>query len=252
MNTNTETYFTENNGYNKFKIIINKTTNENTGLLECNINIYNSTNNLLYSVPSQEIKEIFIGSSPYNSITKFSHGFGKDFIGNSILIYLTNNKYKYIGQDIFTFNSYHKIIAYNSPVGNNFVPYPYGIDIHGNIYLFAEYVVLLNNKIKKELGDNCEDPYNYYYKYSKILPNNTFISNIFPFNTYETYYINNEEFHLTFTTEPNKKYKDGEEHKIINKDGTTLLLAKEDYINLHQNYGTILGFTSFLNKQLLN
>ena len=82
------------------------------------------------------IQEYFIGISPKNAMTKFSGGYGKYFTGNSILIKIDNNKYVYIGSDIYSFTAETNIIRYVSPVGNNDVPYPlaYGSQ---NVYVFG-------------------------------------------------------------------------------------------------------------------
>ena len=85
--------------------------------------------------------------------------------GNSILLHMRDNEYIYIGMYIYSFLSKGEIIEHCSPIGNSNVPYPYGIDVDGNYYLFIEDVVLIN------IGDMGEiittytesDPYNYYY-----------------------------------------------------------------------------------------
>jgi len=107
-------------------------------------------------------KKIFIGLSPKNSSTIFSGGYGKEFDGNSILIYDSKFKYIYIGSEIYEFNILEndrknkiddvlssgfrtksniipseisryikeysdEIYNFVSPVGNNDVPYPYAV-----------------------------------------------------------------------------------------------------------------------------
>jgi hypothetical protein len=61
-----------------------------------------------------------------------------------------------------------KIIKYVSPVGNNDVPYPYGIDKNNNFYLLTADVILQDFKFTKEF----DDPYTWYYDNdnSKIKP----------------------------------------------------------------------------------
>jgi hypothetical protein len=102
--------------------------------------------------------KVFVGNSPDNEMTRFSGGYGKEFDGNSILVNTEDNNYVYIGSEIYSFKSIAKIVEYVSPVGNNDVPYPYAIDVEGNVYLLLEKVALLNGKSKIK-----EDPYQYYY-----------------------------------------------------------------------------------------
>jgi hypothetical protein len=50
-------------------------------------------------------KKIFIGKSPLIKMTYNSEGHGKDFDGNTILLFVGNNNYIYIGNNI----QYYKI-----------------------------------------------------------------------------------------------------------------------------------------------
>tara|TARA_B100002051_G_C16732881_1_gene639375 strand:+ start:1520 stop:2671 length:1152 start_codon:yes stop_codon:yes gene_type:complete len=73
----------------------------------------------------KQVKQIFIGKSHKSSpMAKFSAGFGKKFDGNSILLELSPKKYCYIGSEIYEFSTKDDIQSYDSPVGNNDVPYP--------------------------------------------------------------------------------------------------------------------------------
>lgn len=102
-------------------------------------------------------KEIFIGESPKISMTKFSGGYGDEFDGNSILINTKGNDYIYIGDEIYSFTSKHKIVKFSSPVGNSLVSYPWAKDLKNNFYMLVEHTV-----IKKTLY-TTEDPYWIYY-----------------------------------------------------------------------------------------
>lgn len=198
-------YITHYNHVDFFKVIIDKN----------NVKVFTIDNNLL---SNEIVSEIFIGHSDYNKMTSFSNGFGQNYDGNTILLNIENNRYKFIGKYIFTFESINKIIAFVSPIGNNCVPYPYAIDTNGNIYLLYENVI-----IKK--CQNCE-PYEYYYKNRKI--------------NY-SYFINNEEYSLTYYPDPEKHFKDGEIHSII-KDGNIRNLTKEEYCRIHERHGVINNF----------
>lgn len=121
-------------------------------------------NNTHSDIFSCEAKEIFIGKSPLNIMTRMCQEYGSHLDGNSILIKTDENIYKFIGSGMFTFESVGNIVSYFSPIGPNDVPYPYAIDEFGNIYFMIEDCILINyhglfDKIKMEY----DDPYSYFY-----------------------------------------------------------------------------------------
>lgn len=61
-----------------------------------------------------------------------------DGVVNSMLLEFVDNKYIYIGSNIFTFDSEFEIIYYNSDTGNNDVPYPYALDKCDNCYFMSD------------------------------------------------------------------------------------------------------------------
>ena len=121
-------------------------------------------------------ENIFIGKSPYNSMTSFSGAYGSIHDGNSILLHIKDNEYIWIGYQIYSFTSLSKITEFYSPIGNNDVPYPYAIDENNNYYLLLHHKILLN--ISKEEMDEWEEcPYDYalYNKNSSIKLDHTII-----------------------------------------------------------------------------
>ena len=119
-------------------------------------------------------REIFVGNSPENSMTRFSGGYGPDFYGNSILVKIDCDNYIYIGREIYEFNLLDgEVTEYISPVGNSDVPYPYAITDTGRIYLMLEKVYLLTEEIDKYIDSlpqkerealgEVDDPYDFYY-----------------------------------------------------------------------------------------
>ncbi len=70
-----------------------------------------------------------------------------DYLGNSILVQLSKYKYIYIGASIFEFTTKDEIIRYESPMGPNDVPYPYGVS--------EKYTYLMDGDIIR----NCEIGY---------------------------------------------------------------------------------------------
>jgi|688.fasta_scaffold165106_2 hypothetical protein len=173
-------------------------------------------------------KTIFIGESPMNKMTIFSGGHGPDFLGNSILLELGDNQYEFIGKNIFSFTSLAKIIHFVSPVGNNDVPYPYAIDIDGNIYLLIEEVVLLKHRISAE---EEEDLYSYYYKKCVI----------------GDFYIDENNFRFTYCTNPEKNYERliptlGKQMFLMDINDNKSVLTKEEYITHVNQFGHLRSF----------
>jgi hypothetical protein len=111
----------------------------------------------------------FIGKSPLNEMTKFSGGYGAKFTGNTILLQISKDKYVHIGSEIKEYTIKEQIVKYVSPVGNNDVPYSYGIDKDNVYYLFGENVSMKD--IPKEYKN---DPYEYYYQVYLITPDEAY------------------------------------------------------------------------------
>jgi hypothetical protein len=112
----------------------------------------------------------------------FEQNYKKAFIEdpkdvNTILIELSNtksktNKYLYLGQSAYTFESV-PIVKYMSPMGSeNDVPYPCAIDKNGNYYLMDESLYLdktISDNIRKEKLEPGDVYYMYYTQISKTL-----------------------------------------------------------------------------------
>jgi len=227
--------------------------------LESFVSVYkNDTNELLFN---KKVNKVFIGKSPINEMTKFSGGHGKDFDGNSFLLELDDDSYQHIGRDIFTFNSYNKIVKYVSPIGNNDVPYPYAIDSDGNIYLLIEDVVLINTNQFKQLNTTKYDnPYDYYYSLDLItedfgrvpsqVPEIKKLDEFKEYNKIKEYYHNNEKYTLRYTPKPETSYQNGDEVYLVYDNGEQKYLTKEDFIKLHEQFGMLIGFRKLLNKEI--
>jgi|TARA_B110000305_G_C19114205_1_gene481206 hypothetical protein len=178
-------------------------------------------------------KNIFIGKSPKNKSTILSGGYGAKFIGNSILLQITKNKYVFICDKIFSFTSKSEIKKFVSPVGNSDVPYPYAVDVDGRYYLMIEDVII--DKIINIKKYN-NDPYDFYYKNITVKniqnPTESNILNI------KEFYIGKELYNYTYKPNPGKHfdwiatwddYDNG--MKIINLDGSKELLTKKNIFN---------------------
>lgn len=112
-------------------------------------------------VLSVKPKKIFEGVSPKCEMTKFSGGYGKGTLNNSMLLHLKNNEYLYIGHEIYKFVTPNgdRIFRYTSPVGNNDVPYPAAFG-EQNIYFLIEDKYVPLDKLKKPLTKEAKmEPY---------------------------------------------------------------------------------------------
>jgi hypothetical protein len=82
------------------------------------------------------------------------------FVGNTILLQLSEKQYIYVGGEIYRFDviTGDKITAFFSDVGNNDVPYPYAVG-EKYIYILMEYAVA----IEKSWFNMKESIYDQYY-----------------------------------------------------------------------------------------
>ncbi len=80
--------------------------------------------------------------------------------GNSILLRVSGNKYRYIGSEIYDFSPINgdKIIKYYSDIGNSDLPYPFAVG-ENFIYFMLEKVA-----VPVELLNMKKDPYGQYYQ----------------------------------------------------------------------------------------
>ena len=225
------TYLIHDNEGRPFKVVI-----KDNDLSIYKENGYNdATDEIIYSIKPiinlKNITNIFIGKSTENEMTKFSGGYGAHFDGNSILVYIKDNKYIYIGSEIFSFYSFAEIIDYKSPVGNSDVPYPYAIDKDNNYYLMIEDVVI--NKKNNEF----EEPYDYYYNFD-LLPKEINGKKI------KGFYIVNEKYSFSYKPIPHKEYdwisswKDfGDGMKFILDSNEEYKIDRNEYIKIMKKIG---------------
>ena len=106
----------------------------------------------------EDVTKVYIGPDPSEP----------RFKGNSILLRFLDNKYVYIGSEIYQFSLTspdEKFIKYVSPVGNNDVPYPYMVT-NKNVYFMTENVFA----DRKIFGDLFEDPYQILYFQEPKIP----------------------------------------------------------------------------------
>jgi len=232
-----EKYETLDNGGTPFTVIIK----------DNKVFVYENNENKLVKeyIPSH----IFIGKSVINDMTIFSGA--KDdpkFDGNSILLELDPNslEYVYIGECIYSFKAYSKIIVYESPVGNSSVPYPYAIDESRNFYLMTENIVLEATQSLEDKLHEGSDPYDYYYSNYKIGGY---------FEDFRYLKIDNEKYIFTFTTENFEDFSKRFNYSQISGeklDGTEIYFTKETYQSLMDRFAVYRQFKKFLNKQMIH
>jgi hypothetical protein len=202
-------------------------------------------------VKRYKCEEVFVGKSPKNEMTKFSKGYGENFEGNTNLIKLSDKRYVYVGETIFEFTSLNKIADYQSPVGNNDVPYPYAVDEKDNYYLMLDQVIV-------NFPEKVEDPYDKYWNSGLMTADKSFTppkEPVYPnFQDIEEFYIlekgKKETYTLRHNSTPEKEYDRltksiGKPLSVKYTDGKEKDLSKKDYVKLMKDFGKLLNIKSF-------
>jgi hypothetical protein len=165
------------NGGNPYRAHVvtaaNETANENAsgrGMTSIDVTLPNATHAMHLSA----VLRVWVGTSPLNTMTRFSGGHGNQFDGNSLLVHVRNNVHVFFGANVYAFEPIAPIRAFVSPVGNSGVSYPYAIDTDDNFYLLTKHAVLTGDDARSKLiagpnddGTNC-DPYNYFFERSLL------------------------------------------------------------------------------------
>ena len=211
-----------------------------------NVRVFDK-NNLL--ILQRAVEKVFIGTSPKNKMTEYSEGYGEEFDGNTILLYLGHATYIYIGNKIYTFNTESEIIKYLSPVGNNIIPYPYAVDRNNNYYLLIENVII---SYKPEM-DNYNNPYDYFYDYRLITMHMGFIPPRYPkykyFNNIIEYYVGFEQYAMTYEPYAKNEYlrQTNNNKMYVRKiDENMHEVSCEEYIELMRRFGEMAGFSPLI------
>lgn len=185
--------------------------------------------------------KIFIGKSPFNQMTEFSGGHGSTYDGNSILIQIDLGAYIFIGGCIYSFNiiKNQPIIEFESPVGNNCVPYPVATDAAGMQYLMIEKVIIPG------VSSTSVDPYARYYANKLITADECRHPPKRPFRMFHDiveFYIDENQYTFTYHPFPETDYEEtierlGETMYVVRTDGIKYELTKPDYVKLMQDVG---------------
>lgn len=174
---NIKTYFIHDNGGRPFKAVIyfDKKNIKVYKFDQDEVDDNSEDHEIVYDILVYETDfiNVFVGSS--NEL--YEPDINEDK-GNSILVETSELNYTYIGESIYSFTSIQPIEQYFSPIGNNDVPYPYAIDIHKNIYLMIEDIIMIPHKntfeyiMKEKLMPYClcygHQEYDTNFKYSTI------------------------------------------------------------------------------------
>lgn len=154
-------YLIHDNGGRPFKVIINSVK----------VSIYKLDKEDKYTILVKEYKIIkkFIGkSNGANKISDHSKASAKQFNGNSILLQILDNKYVYIGSDIYEFTINDEIKKYVSPVGHSDVPYPVAVGTE-NVYFMLDKQFVPIEYFSKKIDWN--DAYILFYGHDNIIKN---------------------------------------------------------------------------------
>lgn len=84
------------------------------------------------------------------------------FLGNSILLHLSDKRYMYIGSEIYEFNIEDEVEYYFSMIGRNDVAYPIIVGTK-NVYFMLDHTYLPRNLFPKFTKIQWENAYSYYY-----------------------------------------------------------------------------------------
>ena len=145
-----KSYYIHDNGGRPFKVVID---NKSVSIYK-NTTKYPEIEKYDGLVKTVKAKEVFIGKSsgkPY--LADHTPAEAKQFIGNSILLELTDDTYIYIGKEIYEFQTEDTIESYYSLIGNNDVPYPIALGTD-NIYFMLDNTYVSREKV---LFSNMKD-----------------------------------------------------------------------------------------------
>ena len=251
------------NGYPEESYVDSNDSNNSKCSEESETTVYNYYSDEILTF---EVNNYFIGKSELDSITACCKMYGPKYDGNTILLHIKDNEYVFIGITIFSFTSIEPIVDYSSPVGSNVVPYPYAVDANGNAYLLIENVIIMsNNKIRDQI-QSYDNMYRYYYDYHRITKcteknirnklkkffkcpikglKNPYFMDIAEF------YIEDDEYDLTYDPFPEKDYDRLVEHigsplSIVDINNKKHILSKEDFVHVIKSFGAFNSFAPLI------
>lgn len=176
LNQDAKWYYTHDNGGRPFLVFITdcgerrvvRVYKQDTNKFYFNENSRNK-NYYTYLVGEYCAKKVHVGTSPECAMTKFSGGIGSYFNGNSILLELDNDRFVYIGIQVYEFTTDDTITEYLSPVGNNDVSYPFAIG-ETNVYFMSNHRYVPRSVFDQYVAPGVKDAYAYYYGHEDNTP----------------------------------------------------------------------------------
>jgi hypothetical protein len=168
------TYYTHDNGSMPFRIVIK---GKELHIYGCNNIDFKSESDKYqeYSyyefIKKYNVKKVFIGNDP----EKIEDDYSAKHPGSSVVAEIGKNKYVFIGESVYEFETVSPITMFRSPIGNSDVPYPFAQD-DTFTYLMIEGVKLRNS----DLSDvsNPFDPYGRYYMWDDKYKNEPTLAGI--------------------------------------------------------------------------
>jgi hypothetical protein len=189
-------------------------------------------------------ESVFIGKSPRDEFTEWGGGYGRRFDGNSVLLHISGLEYVCVAESIKKFTALSPIVAYQSSVGNNDVPYPFAMDDQGRVYLMLDDVIMKPTQFRH--------PYSEYYDRHDMLSFECVNFKDKSYGDYKGFYIGDEPYNLNWNPDPNhfdvmNKDDDGNtvDMFLLKKDGSRQFLTKELYTQIMDEYAHEQGFSTF-------
>ena len=151
-------------------------------------------------------------------------------------------------QRIYSFVSESQIVRYESPVGNNDVPYPYAVNEDNDTFLLAENVIIMHDEKVNQKMKNYENPYDYYYDYYLMTDDTGYIPPVLskdPFyRNIAKFFVGRHEYTLTYHTDFENDIVNDKDHEIyiIDTSGRKVELTKEEYFELLKEFGVRQSF----------
>lgn len=252
-----KTYFTIDNGDKAYQVDVD-------GL---HITVYDmkynaSTNQVVRGRKrlQRHVRRIFVGQSrDKTTMTDFSGGQSPRWDGNSMLFELSENPHKYlfVGSELFTFKTKHRIIKFKSPVGNSAMPYPWAQDTANCLYLFV-FNVILDSKYKSA-ATPPSDPSSFYHEsglslittdYGVIPPTQPMIN---AFDGITKWCIGKEMYTLHYEAYPEKDYDRlkklfPKSTMCIHRGSNKEIVHKQNYANIMKKYAKKAGLQPIRKK----
>lgn len=157
-------YDTHDNGGRPFRVVVDGT--KVTIYKDANIGTFEETADYSKLIKELTVKEVYVGKST-GKAEGADHGpeQARFFLGNSILLHVSGNRYVYIGTEVYEFTMDDKVDEYFSMMGRNDVPYPVLLGTE-NVYFMidGDHTYVPRDKFPANFKrSQWENAYSYYY-----------------------------------------------------------------------------------------